>query len=208
MGAVSLLKASPAGAAVSGSATAPVIRPPASLEEDEFADRCVRCGNCMKVCITNGLQPTLLESGPAGIWTPRLVPEVGYCEYRCRLCGSVCPTGAIAKLSPAQKRLTRLGIARIERSRCLPWKENKECLVCQEHCPIPNKAIRLQKEMVSGKMIARPYVRQELCIGCGICQTKCPTRPVRAIRVVPVRVTHSDAQGRVKDGTLAKGPLW
>jgi len=57
-----------------------LIRPPGSLEEKEFLTRCVKCGECMKVCITNGLQPTLFESGIEGIWSPVLVPRMGYCE--------------------------------------------------------------------------------------------------------------------------------
>jgi polyferredoxin/formate hydrogenlyase subunit 6/NADH:ubiquinone oxidoreductase subunit I len=167
-----------------------VIRPPASLEESEFLNRCVRCGNCMKVCITNGLQPALLQAGVSGIWTPHLVPEIGYCEYHCTLCGNVCPTGAIPGLTEAQKLKTRLGLARIDRSVCIPWKKKKECIVCEEHCPTANKAIQLRKVTVDGKVLLRPYINERLCIGCGICQTKCPVRPKRAIEVYPVRVTH------------------
>ncbi|MDD5347874.1 MAG: 4Fe-4S binding protein [Candidatus Omnitrophica bacterium] len=205
LAAVSVVPALGFPAAVRTAGRAKVIRPPAALEEDEFVDRCVRCGNCMKVCITNGLQPAMFESGMTGIWTPRLVPEIGYCEYRCTLCGNVCPTGALPRLTPREKRLTRLGIAKINRSICLPWKEKKTCLVCEEHCPIPNKAIRFKKQDINGTMIARPYIRPELCIGCGICQTKCPTRPERSIKVYPVKVTHADANGKVKKETLARG---
>jgi len=159
-----------------------VIRPPAALVEDEFVDRCIRCGNCMKVCITNGLQPVMLQSGPAGIWTPQLVPETGYCEYKCTLCGQTCPTGAIPKITQEQKLVTKLGIAEIDRSICLPWAENKECIVCQEHCPISEKAIKL--DTYAGGP-AKPYIDERLCVGCGICQNKCPVRPVRAVRVSP-----------------------
>ena len=94
--AVPLLKATPLSNA---NYTNPrLIRPPGSLEEKEFLKRCVKCGECMKVCITNGLQPTLLEAGLEGIWSPILIPRIGYCEYRCTLCGQVCPTGAIKRL--------------------------------------------------------------------------------------------------------------
>ena len=68
-----------------------LIRPPGSLEERDFLKRCVKCGECMKVCITNGLQPTFLEAGLEGIWSPLLVPRIGYCEYRCTLCGPGLP---------------------------------------------------------------------------------------------------------------------
>ena len=167
-----------------------VLRPPASLKEEEFLNRCVCCGNCMKVCITNGLQPALFGAGLSGMWTPQLVPEIGYCEYHCTLCGNVCPTGAIPKLTEKEKLVTRLGLPKIDRKICIPWKDNKECLVCEEHCPISNKAIKLKKVEVNGKIISRPYLSLKLCIGCGICQTKCPVRPERAIKVYPVMVTH------------------
>jgi MauM/NapG family ferredoxin protein len=159
-----------------------VIRPPAALKEEEFVNRCIRCGNCMKVCITNGLQPVMFQAGPGGLWTPQLVPEAGYCEYKCVLCGKTCPTGAIPAISQQEKATVRLGLARIDRSTCLPWAGNTECLVCQEHCPVSEKAIRL--DTYAGGP-ARPYVDERLCVGCGICQNKCPVRPARAIRVSP-----------------------
>ena len=160
-----------------------VIRPPAALAEKDFTGRCVRCGNCMKVCVTNGLQPVMLETGYAGVWTPQLVPETGYCEYHCTLCGQTCPTGAIPALTLERKLRTRLGTAEIDRSKCIPWAEGKECIVCQEHCPIPDKAIKLARDPESGAQ--QPYIDEYLCVGCGICQNKCPVRPVRAVRVSP-----------------------
>lgn len=169
-----------------------VLRPPAALKEEEFLNRCVRCGNCMKVCITNGLQPALFAAGLDGMWTPQLVPEIGYCEYHCTLCGNVCPTGAIPRLSEPQKLKVRLGLAKIDRNICIPWKKNEPCIVCEEHCPVSNKAIKFKKIEINGKMISRPYLSLKLCIGCGICQTKCPTRPERAIKIYPVRVDHGE----------------
>ncbi len=163
-----------------------VIRPPGALDEKEFLNRCIRCGNCMKVCITNGLQPVMLETGIAGLWTPQLVPETGYCEYSCTLCGKVCPTAALPSLSVEQKHRTSLGLAEIDRTICLPWSRNEQCIVCQEHCPVSSKAIKLQEDSVNGAVVLRPYVEAQLCIGCGICQNKCPVRPVRAIRVRPL----------------------
>lgn len=160
-----------------------IIRPPAALKEEKFLTRCIRCGNCMKVCITNGLQPVLMEGGLSSMWTPKLVPEVGYCEYNCTLCGDVCPTGAIPHLSLDQKQKTKLGLAFIDTGLCLPWSKNTECIVCEEHCPVSQKAIKLEKVTVNGKALSRPYIDWQLCVGCGICQNKCPVRPKRAITV-------------------------
>ena len=162
-----------------------LIRPPGVIKEGKFLNRCVRCGNCMRVCITNGLQPIMFQAGFQALWTPQLVPEIGYCEYNCTLCGEVCPTGAIPKLNIKQKHRARLGIARINRNTCIPWSKNKNCIVCEEHCPIFKKAIKLKEVVINGKKILRPYVDRSLCVGCGICQNKCPVRPVRAIRVDP-----------------------
>jgi polyferredoxin/formate hydrogenlyase subunit 6/NADH:ubiquinone oxidoreductase subunit I len=162
-----------------------VIRPPGALKEDKFKDRCIRCGNCMKVCITNGLQPVMLESGIGGIWTPRLVPEIGYCEYQCTLCGNVCPTGAIPRLPVDEKKKTKLGTAFVDRSLCIAWANNQDCLVCEEHCPVAEKAIKVDQITVGGRKIKRPVIDESLCVGCGICQSKCPVRPVRAVKVNP-----------------------
>jgi len=163
-----------------------VIRPPEALKEEMFVNTCVRCGNCMKVCITNGLQPSAWESGPQGLWTPKLVPEVGYCEYNCTLCGNVCPTGAIPKLSRDEKKKAKLGIAVVDKSRCVAWAKGMQCLVCEEHCPVADKAIKMDEIVAAGQRVGRPVVQKDLCVGCGICQNKCPVRPVRAIKVRPL----------------------
>lgn len=162
-----------------GSSRSSLIQPPGVFDDRRFNNMCVRCGNCMKVCPTNGLQPSIFEAGIEGIWTPHLIPEIGYCEYNCNLCGNVCPTNAIPKLPIEKKKKTKLGTAKINRSICLAWRDNEHCLVCEEHCPVPEKAIKI----VMDKGVPKPVVDMGLCIGCGICQNKCPVTPSRAIRV-------------------------
>jgi ferredoxin len=130
------------GAYVGPAKTNPwLIRPPGAMEEKAFLDRCVRCGECMKVCPTNALHPATLEAGPEGIWTPVLVPQLGYCEYYCTLCGQVCPTGAIEELTVETKLKTVIGTAFFDISRCLPYAFGVDCIVCEEHCPTSPKAI-------------------------------------------------------------------
>jgi len=156
-----------------------LIRPPGALPEKQFLGRCVRCGECMQVCIGNALQPTLLEAGFDGIFTPKLAARTGYCEFNCTLCGQVCPTGAINRLALAEKHEVKIGNAWFDKDRCLPWAKGIPCMVCEEHCPTPQKAIRFQPAQVTnaaGELVAvkQPYVVDELCIGCGICEYKCP----------------------------------
>jgi MauM/NapG family ferredoxin protein len=173
-----------------------LIRPPGALEEREFLEKCVKCGECMKVCITNGLQPTFLEAGLEGIWSPVLVPRVGYCEYRCTLCGQVCPTGAIKKLPFAEKKNIKIGLAMIDKGKCLPYAHGTSCIVCEEVCPTAKKAIWFEEAAVSDregrkKILKQPRVDLDLCIGCGICETKCPVKGQPAIYVISVGESRS-----------------
>jgi len=172
-----------------------LIRPPGSMEEDEFLERCLRCGECMKVCPTNVIQPSMLEGGLEGLWSPVLKMDFGYCEYKCMMCTQVCPTEAIRKMNTLEeKQQVKMGLAYVDRNRCLPWAYARPCLVCQEHCPLPEKAIYLEEVTVTkangGKVVVkRPYVNAELCIGCGICENKCPVSDQAAIRVTSVGET-------------------
>lgn len=179
-----------------GAAESRLIRPPGSLNEKQFLARCIKCGECMKVCITNGLQPAFLEAGIEGIWSPVLIPRIGYCEYHCTLCGQVCPTGAIKKLEQPAKEKIKIGLAMIDKGRCLPYAHATPCIVCQEVCPIPKKAIWLEKAKVMNRdgnemSLNRPHVDLELCIGCGLCEAKCPLLGQPAIYVTSIGESRS-----------------
>ncbi len=170
-----------------GRQDARLIRPPGS-QGDDFLSRCIRCGVCLKVCPTAGLQPSLSTAGWAGFWTPVLVPRLGHCDYGCNACGQACPTEAIPRLSLDDKRVAVIGHAYVDRGRCLPWASNRNCIVCEEMCPLPDKAIVLDDVEVAGEdgqpvLLRRPRVLIELCIGCGICENRCPLNGESAIRV-------------------------
>lgn len=168
-----------------------LLRPPGSLPEPEFLRRCVKCGECMKACPTNGLQPVLAEAGPEGLWTPTLVPKIGYCEFYCSLCTQVCPTGAIKELTVPEKTTVKIGTAWINKNRCIPYFLGRPCIVCEEHCPVSPKAIKFTEvETVrpDGTIAVEkaPVIDVELCIGCGICENKCPVMDQPAIYVTSV----------------------
>lgn len=165
-----------------------LIRPPGSINEENFLTRCIRCGLCMKVCPTNALHPTLLEAGAEGIFSPKLIPRIGYCEFNCTLCGQVCPTGAITKLVLQEKQKIVIGTAYFDKNRCLPHAKAIPCIVCEEHCPTPDKAIKFREVQVFNPeakvvTIKQPYLVDSLCIGCGICENKCPVEGRAAVMV-------------------------
>jgi polyferredoxin len=181
-----------------------VIRPPGSVEEREFLERCIRCGQCMKVCPNNALHPALFEAGVEGMWTPILIPRIGYCEHSCVLCGQVCPTGAIARITEKAKLGTgqpavRVGTAMYDQGRCLPWAMATPCIVCEEFCPTSPKAIWVEKVTIPRRSqapaldgseppmqevtVQRPHIDPSLCIGCGACENVCPVVDKPAVYV-------------------------
>jgi len=152
------------------------------MTESEFRSQCLRCGECMKACITNVIQPALLESGLNGFYTPVIVGAAGWCEQTCNVCGQVCPSGALRPFTPEEKYGILIAEARIDQTKCLSWQKGDDyllCLVCDEMCSY--NAITAEDTDGSGQL--RPVVHPDICVGCGICEYNCPAQPARAIRI-------------------------
>ena len=151
----------------------------------------------------DAIQPLLLQQGLESVWTPTVVPRIGYCEYQgdCRLCIEACPTRALGRLTAEDKKRFVLGKARVDRTACIPWRsraihgdadkwsDDYNCGVCEEHCPSRStadggKAIRYDDARgPEGQVFRRVYVEQDVCVGCGHCEHVCPVEGTAAIRV-------------------------
>jgi polyferredoxin len=178
----------------SSASEAAFIRPPGSVKEDDFLKRCIRCGQCMKICPTNALHPALLETGWEGIFSPILMAEIGYCEHFCTLCGEICPTGVIRELTSDEKfgRASpppiKIGTAFFDKGKCLPWAFGTTCIVCEEWCPTSPKAIWLEDTEVIDrdgniKNVRLPHIDIDKCTGCGACEYACPVSGKAAVYV-------------------------
>lgn len=184
-----------------------LVRPPGALAERDFLERCIRCGECMKVCPNHALHPALTEAGLEGLWTPVLAARIGYCEPSCVLCGQVCPTGAIWEFTSREKawvvekpdpeaRPIRIGTAFFDRGRCLPWAMASECIVCEEWCPTTPKAIFLRPAEVFDpegrtKLVRQPHLDPAKCVGCGACEYACPVQDRPAVYVTSIGESRS-----------------
>jgi ferredoxin-type protein NapG len=172
------------------------LRPPGAMEEKSFMSLCIRCNRCLEVCPYGSIKRAGL--GPA-IGTPYVLPEAKAC-YLCMACCRLCPTGALdPKLVEPSK--VNMGKARIDTSICyshlfleydvLPDQTGRKigalCNTCYNVCPLPDTAIMLEKNLF-------PKVLDG-CVGCGICVERCPTRPARAVNVIPSGMGRADEAG-------------
>lgn len=160
-----------------GSGKPPPIRPPGARPEDRFGGLCARCGACMRACPYGILKPDLGAGGWAGLLAPTIDYSKAHCFEYCNECTKVCPTGAIERLALEAKRNRAIGLAEIDRNRCIAWHDRQYCMVCHEFCPY------LAIDSVAQDGVECPTVKPEMCRGCGACQVNCPALPDKAIVV-------------------------
>ena len=159
------------------------VRPPGSVPEQDFLQMCIRCGECFKACPNNVLQSQGFEQGLEGLWTPIVNADWAGCESSCNACGQVCPTGAIRPLPLEEKKTTRMGLAIVNETTCLPFADREACQLCVDECNAAGyEAIeftRVHTEMdalgnpLEDSGHIAPVVLADKCVGCGLCQTRC-----------------------------------
>ncbi len=172
------------------------MRPPGAVHEPRFMALCIRCNRCLEVCPYSSIKRAGLGTK---IGTPFIFPESKAC-YLCMACCRLCPTGALdtdLKI-PAQ---VRMGRAKIDPTICyshlfldhdvLPTESLKHigalCNTCYNVCPFQDKAIVLKDNLY-------PIILDD-CVGCGICVERCPTRPLRAVQLMPTDMGRVDEAG-------------
>lgn len=159
-----------------------VLRPPGAMDPGQFETVCSRCGKCVEACPAEAIRMDSRQIVAEGL------PYIAAAQQPCVVCESLacmhsCPTGAL-KLVDRLK--IKMGTARVDMELCLR-ERGEDCRLCVEACPITGagqspagEAIFIHPE--SGRI----RVRKNICIGCGLCESHCPTEP-RAIVVEPRR---------------------
>ncbi|MGA9293345.1 MAG: 4Fe-4S binding protein, partial [Ignavibacteriaceae bacterium] len=151
--------------------------PPGSQNIEHFTSTCTGCHLCISSCPTQVLQPSLCEYGILGILQPYMDYKTGFCNFECKVCIDICPSGAILPLTLDDKKLTQIGKVKFIKENCIVEIERTECGACSEHCP--TKAVN----MIPYNSLHLPEIKEEYCIGCGACEFACPTKPYKAIYV-------------------------
>lgn len=142
------------------------VRPPGAMEEMEFISTCTRCGDCVPACPYGAILRYPLTAGLRG-GTPYIDPHTKACEL-CpdTPCITACKPGA---LEPTPVDRIDMGTAKVNPETCMTF-DNKICTRCYDACPYPERAIVIEDH--------HPRVNENGCVGCGLCQERCPTHPV------------------------------
>jgi len=164
------------------------VTPPGSVGLDRYKQFCTGCHLCVVQCPTHVLKPAGFQYGLDFLLRPFMSYEKSYCNYSCTACSDVCPTHAIKPLTVEQKKVTQIGIAFLHINKCVVVTDETDCGACVEHCPM--QAVHM---IPYKRNLTIPTVKNELCIGCGACESICPVRPQRAI-VVLANAVHQTAE--------------
>ncbi len=136
-----------------------VQRPPYSLPENAFLDRCDCCDKCRDVCPTD-----VIGRDRAGF--PVMLFGRAACTF-CGACAKVCPTDALSLKQADAWQVT----AHITGT-CLSFN-GITCRACDESCEAGAIRFRL---MTQGRSL--PLVDETRCTGCGACAVICPNNSI------------------------------
>lgn len=153
--------------------------PPGAKSLKVFHTKCTACQLCVSKCPNDVLRPSksLLH-----LMQPIMNFDKGACRVECTACSDVCPTGAIEKISKEEKSSIQIGHAVWVKQNCITQTDKVECGNCARHCPA-GAIMMVQSDFNDENSIKIPSVNETRCLGCGMCEYVCPSRPYSAIFV-------------------------
>jgi ferredoxin len=99
-----------------------------------------------------------------------------------------CPSGA---LKLVDRLAIHLGSATVNSATCLR-EAGENCTLCIDVCPLAaedHTASGALAALFINEQTGRIRVRKNICIGCGLCESRCPTDPP-AITITPAKPDH------------------
>ena len=130
-----------------------VILPAGAKNANQFINKCLNCNLCINNC-----PGKILVKADDKYNAVHIDYKKGYCKFDCNKCSSICPSGAIKRISLEEKQNTRIAMAVINTEKCT------KCGNCSKNCP--KGAIIQQEEQL-------PVLDASKCIGCGKCKVIC-----------------------------------
>jgi ferredoxin-type protein NapG len=150
----------------------------------DYEQVCSRCGYCVEACPASAIR--LDPHGLIADGFPYLLPH----DQPCVVCDSLacmksCPSGA---LKLVDRLAIRMGTAAVDARQCLR-DHGENCTLCLDVCPLnapDHLAAGGSPALIINPDTGRVRVRKNVCIGCGLCESRCPTDPP-AITISPAQ---------------------
>jgi MauM/NapG family ferredoxin protein len=144
------------------------LRPPGSLPEVAFLAACTRCGDCITACPPFAIRKVPTSGGLAA-GTPYIDITIQACVVCDTMpCATACPTEALT-VPPDIWEGYRLAALEFVPERCVTFHGTR-CRACADACPVGEEALTIDAD-------GHPVLKQEGCVGCGICVRACITTP-------------------------------
>lgn len=133
----------------------PVVRPPRSVDQQQFLSLCTRCDDCISACPEN-----IIVHGDGGF--PEVDFKQGECTF-CNKCAEVCQEDAV---QVENNNSWQLDVS--VNSKCLSLNAIV-CRACGDNCE--PQAIHFNMKLGG---ISEPQISLDDCTGCGACMYVCP----------------------------------
>ncbi len=140
---------------------ASLIRPPWTLSEATFLEKCSRCDDCIRGC-----EEKILVRGDGGFPVVRF--DLGECTF-CGACRTTCSEGVFVVGEAVQPWQHKVEI----QPGCIVYK-GVVCMTCRDQCE--PRAIRFTPQLGG---LSPPLLDAALCTGCGACIAPCPSGAIQ-----------------------------
>ena len=104
----------------------------------------------MKVCLRSALYPAILPGRRRRAVHPGAHPAPWLLRVQLHPLRPGLPDRRHPRPPSGEKKREVIGKAVFDKNHCIPFARRIDCIVCEEHCPIPQKAIRSEIVTLTG----------------------------------------------------------